>query len=1068
VTRVFWAAFVAGIMIACPRGNLWAGDWPMWRCDAARSGAAPEGIAADPVLLWTRKLPPVRQAWPFEANHRLDFDASYEPVVMGKLLLLGSPNDGGVTAYDTETGRQRWKFYSEGPVRCAPACWKGRVYAGSDDGYLYCLDAESGRLVWKVRGAPAERPDRRQLGNGHLVSFWPVRGGPVVANGVVYFGAGIWPVFGVFLKAVDAETGKAKWSNGELNCLADVRCEHSELWETAVSPQGHIGLIRDRLIVPCGRAFPAGLDAATGRLIYFDRGWRKGDCRVASHGDYAFVGANAMVSLKDFCELGSRWGMYQAQQRAKMIEGCDAWSAFENGFAYGSSNGTFYAYDIAHARIVEREQLFYPWGDKIRTLKFEPPVLWQLRAPQAGPEGRLVIKAGPRLYGHVGKRLVAVDNLQGEPRIAWEKQVAAPPTSLAAADNKLFMATADALYCFGDAESGAHHTKNPLQSPSVFLDDVSGSFESLKAVRASDVRSGYCLLLGIPRHQRLIDELLHETDLIILAVDADAETVATQRREFDAAGLLGSRVQLFTGDPLTFGFPPYIASLIVPGVDRFLIAANAERLLALLRPYGGTLYLGAGSLARLEAWAKAARTGEFTVKHADRYSFLVRSGPPAGSAPWTHAAADAANTYCSQDDLVKPPLGVLWYGDVVGSPTGYVPGLEQAVNSGRVYTLHQHPGQAVLFAYDAYTGRFLWKTDIVGFTCAAAMADGVYAAANGGKCFVYDPETGKASRTFGFDTAGARYVKDIRVEGDVIVVACSRKHGLWPDEGSLDSTVLIALDRRNGVPLWRQEAQERFNNRTLAIGQDKLFCVDSITVPKAKKASPAGLKEIASTVVAFDIHTGAKLWSTPLRYDATRKWTPAELAAGRSHANTEGYADDWLAYSAETGTVLTGRFLLGSAFEAGSGKPLWRNKEIRGAVPLVVRGKTIVASGGAVYDILTGEPIPGRHAPIHRSGCGYALGGVHLVFRRDSSACYYDLEQDTAYHLRAIRSGCNANLIPADGLLNAPGFSGCICNFPIQTSFAMMHMPEVAAWATKPLRATPPPAKPGKERPRTN
>jgi hypothetical protein len=66
------------------------------------------------------------------------------------------------------------------------------------------------------------------------------------------------------------------------------------------------------------------------------------------------------------------------------------------------------------------------------------------------------------------------------------------------------------------------------------------------------------------------------------------------------------------------------------------------------------------------------------------------------------------------------------------------------------------------------------------------------------------------------------------------------------------------------------------------------------------------------------------------------------------------------------------------------------------------------------------------------------------------------LEQDKTYHLRATRSGCNVNLIPGDGLLNAPGFIGCICNFPIQTSFAMMHMPEVAAWATKPLHIVPP------------
>ena len=177
--------------------NLPADDWPTWRHDAARSGSTPGDVADNPVLLWSRKLPALRQAWPLEKEQRASFDASYEPVVMGKLLYLASPNDGSVAAYDTATGEEKWKVYTEGPARFAPACWKGKVYVGSDDGNLYCFDALTGNLLWKFRGAPADRPDRRQLGNGHLVSLWPVRGGPAVADGTVYFAAGIWSTLGV-------------------------------------------------------------------------------------------------------------------------------------------------------------------------------------------------------------------------------------------------------------------------------------------------------------------------------------------------------------------------------------------------------------------------------------------------------------------------------------------------------------------------------------------------------------------------------------------------------------------------------------------------------------------------------------------------------------------------------------------------------------------------------------------------------------------------------------------------------------------------------------------------------
>ena len=110
---------MAACAIAGQGAFVWAADWPTWRYDTAQSAASPDGIAPDLVLLWSRKLPPVRQAWPREYEQRINFDASYEPVVMDKLLFLGSPNSGSVTAYDTQTGEEKWRFYAEGPVRCA-------------------------------------------------------------------------------------------------------------------------------------------------------------------------------------------------------------------------------------------------------------------------------------------------------------------------------------------------------------------------------------------------------------------------------------------------------------------------------------------------------------------------------------------------------------------------------------------------------------------------------------------------------------------------------------------------------------------------------------------------------------------------------------------------------------------------------------------------------------------------------------------------------------------------------------------------------------------------------------
>ncbi len=210
------------------------------------------------------------------------------------------------------------------------------------------------------------------------------------------------------------------------------------------------------------------------------------------------------------------------------------------------------------------------------------------------------------------------------------------------------------------------------------------------------------------RRLALVEELLKETELTILGVDADAARVEALRRHFDAAGFYGTRVELFVGAPAEFPFPPYLASLIVSEDGRAAELpgkVDAARLFNILRPYGGALcLLDAGP--KFDEWAPDAKAPNAQLEHLGNWSLLVRSGPLPGSAPWTHDAADAARSFCSQDDLVKAPLGILWYGD----QNGFVlsnHALDRArpqVNGGRVYVLSQIR-QAALSAYDAYTFR---------------------------------------------------------------------------------------------------------------------------------------------------------------------------------------------------------------------------------------------------------------------------------------------------------------------------------------------------------------------------
>jgi len=240
-----------------------AADWPTWRHDAMRTAVTDEQLPATLHLQWTRDLPPLQPAWPDQ--DRLRFDVAYEPIVAGKQLFIASPVRDRVTAYDTDTGGEKWRFYTNGPVRFAPTAWKDKLYFVSDDGHLYCVNQSDGVLVWKFRGAPT---DRLVLGNRRLISMWPARGASVIVEGKVYFGAGIWPVMGVFVYALDAETGEIVWHNDALGPMW-IDQPHNSPAFAGIGPQGYLAAVGDRLFIPGGRSVPACLDRKTGKLDYY-------------------------------------------------------------------------------------------------------------------------------------------------------------------------------------------------------------------------------------------------------------------------------------------------------------------------------------------------------------------------------------------------------------------------------------------------------------------------------------------------------------------------------------------------------------------------------------------------------------------------------------------------------------------------------------------------------------------------------------------------------------------------------------------------------------------------------
>lgn len=167
-------------------------DWPTFRHDAARSGASKTSVQAANL----------RRRWEATLGGKLS-----SPVVANGRLLLASIDTHTVRSLDADTGKPVWSFTAGGRVDSPPTVWQGRALFGSADGYVYCLRATDGQLVWRYRAAPE---DLRMGAFEQLESVWPVHGSVLVQNGVLYCVAGrsMFLDGGLRLLRLDPKTGR--------------------------------------------------------------------------------------------------------------------------------------------------------------------------------------------------------------------------------------------------------------------------------------------------------------------------------------------------------------------------------------------------------------------------------------------------------------------------------------------------------------------------------------------------------------------------------------------------------------------------------------------------------------------------------------------------------------------------------------------------------------------------------------------------------------------------------------------------------------------------------------------
>jgi len=980
------------------------------RGDAARSGYTPEQLADKLTLRWVYKpLCGPRPAWP--RSQRLHDDRAWHVVAAGGKVFFGSSADCCVYALDAATGREVWSFVTGAPVRFAPAVGgrgRLRVYTVSDDGLLYCLGADTGKLIWRRRGGP----DRRMLlGNRRMISRLPARGGPVIADNTVYFGAGVWPSEGVRIYALNASDGKTIWCNDRAGGIEMPQPHGGAVAKSGISAQGYLVAAEGRLFVPTGRAVPAALDRKTGKLEYF---------HLQRYGKW---GGSATAAVGKY--LVNRAQVFDAKTGLALFGGmpASAMAKTPGGIVY-YADGKVCMHDrdkpIAIRQVVVR--------GKKRSLRV-PSAKWSVATDIGG--GSLIAAGGRVVSGGKGK--VAVVDMATK-KITWSADVAGRALSLAAAGGRLFVSTdTGAIYCFA-APGAKASTVTPSRRAKPYGDNTVFAAAAKAILDKTQIREGYCVDLACG-DGALAYELARQSKLMVYAVDSDASLVAAARKKLRSAGMYGVRVTVHRADPSSTPYPNYFADLGVSAasVRRGVEAAPMPEMRRLLRPGGGTACLG----------------------KADAMQLTVRKPLP-GAGTWTHQYADSANTTCGDDRRVRAPLGLLWFDDPSARmPDRHGRGHAPLSDGSRLFV----EGRDALTALDIYNGRLLWKYPLPGVLkpfhqehlmgtagtgSNICLGPGKIYVHTGDRCEVLDAATGKkltahpAPKLPGGKGGKWGY---IAFAGGTLLGTLADESYLVPhrfmrsDMAGMftESRVLFALDPVTGKERWRYVARSSIRHNAIAVGARRVYLIDRRKAAEAlrRRRQPP---QPTGTLIALDADTGKVVWKDDRDIYGTM------LIVSEPHdVLLMCYQSTRFRLNSEIGGRMT-------AMRASTGKRIWEIKAAYASRPLIC-GRTIYAQPGA-WDLLTGKrrmsaADPTQPWTFQRSyGCGIISASRNLLLFRSATLGYRDLLADRqTVDFGGIRPGCWINAIPAGGLVLMPDAAAwCGCSYLNSATIALQPM----------------------------
>ena len=1027
--------------------------------DSARSGYTKQTLKSPFKLAWTHRFThKPRQAWkePVWEPQRIDFDYAYAVSAGNGLVFVASSSDHAVHAIDLKTGEERWRFFTGGPVRLSPHVQGENVWFSSDDGWVYCLMAKTGRIVWKYR---PKIPDERLIGNEQMISRWPARSGVLVVGDRAYTTFGMWSPEGIVVTCLNAKTGKLIWQNDNSDTYYMTQ-PHFEAMG-GVSPQGYLALRGDTLVVPCGRAAPAFFDAKTGEFLYHEsEGLFPGGAWTMLHGDLTFMACPFLHKPNPVAPEGSEADIHP---EASLVA-INSHTHKEVFHLHGALQGVVTPDGILN--LIGRKKLLSvelkkvldkaPSGYRKKRgssqghfVEVEPLQRWSTQIDRVYK----LVQAGDILIAG-GRGTLAAYKAKDGSRV-WAAEIKGSVRDLLVVDGAILASTTEGeVHCFvtGDTKAAKLVTTKTAKS----AEDKTAA-RLLSAVE--NLGGGYALLLGAA-DTPFISSLVSETKYLWHWATTDTE-LNSIRRELADIGVYGDRVAVHKHRPGKLPYTDYLINLILLRFDKAseLAKLPAGEMYRVLRPCGGVAVITCPSETRaaVKAWLLDAKIPDSEIKEIALGYRIVR-GPLADVGEWTHPLANAGKTGASTERRVRLPLKVLWFGSI--GPADMISRHYRApaplVINGRMFVM----GLQYLHAVDAYNGHLLWKRALpdVGRWPAksrggssAVDTDYVYVL-QGTTCLQIDQSTGKTRQILKTpkDAKPPRAVVNdlenkptweyLAVTDKLVIGTYGRANvrKIWWSNAEPENTLLFAMDKKTGKEKWRYVPKTAIDTSAIAIDDGKLFLIDGIadfrvvhgrTRKLIYKATPTeGTRELK----AIDLATGRELWKTDKLGSGQRALWAANGVVLATHIGIHGRR-----------MITKGPGL--SAFSSKDGKPLWSDR--RRVLEPVIIGNTVYSpvarellTGKMISDIdpLTGKSYISRHGLL--VGCSRPAACPNLVMQRSGSLGFVDLRQKSgAYTYPNMRASCWLNMVPASGLVLIPeGSSSCPCAYNYKTSIAFM------------------------------